>query len=47
MPLIKSISAIRGAIGGIVNDNLTPIDAVKFSAAYAIIGGNGNDGIFS
>ena len=34
MTLIKSISGIRGTIGGGVNDNLTPIDAVKFSAAY-------------
>ncbi len=34
MALIKSISGIRGTIGGKVNDNLTPIDAVKFAAAY-------------
>ena len=34
MTLIKSISGIRGTIGGAVNDNLTPIDAVKFAAAY-------------
>ncbi|WP_369048697.1 phosphoglucosamine mutase [Tenacibaculum sp. UWU-22] len=34
MTLIKSISGIRGTIGGTVNDNLTPIDAVKFAAAY-------------
>jgi phosphomannomutase len=34
MSLIKSISGIRGTIGGKVNDNLTPIDAVKFAAAY-------------
>jgi len=34
MSLIKSISGIRGTIGGIVNDNLTPIDAVKFASAY-------------
>ncbi|CAM1363272.1 phosphoglucosamine mutase [Tenacibaculum xiamenense] len=34
MTLIKSISGIRGTIGGNVNDNLTPIDAVKFAAAY-------------
>ena len=32
--LIKSISGIRGTIGGNVNDNLTPVDAVKFAAAY-------------
>lgn len=34
MTLIKSISGIRGTIGGLVGDNLTPIDAVKFAAAY-------------
>ena len=34
MSLIKSISGIRGTIGGVPNDNLTPIDAVKFAAAY-------------
>ena len=34
MTLIKSISGIRGTIGGEVEDNLTPIDAVKFAAAY-------------
>lgn len=34
MTLIKSISGIRGTIGGTVEDNLTPIDAVKFAAAY-------------
>jgi len=34
MTLIKSISGIRGTIGGQVDDNLTPIDAVKFAAAY-------------
>jgi len=34
MTLIKSISGIRGTIGGGTNDNLTPIDAVKFAAAY-------------
>lgn len=34
MTLIKSISGIRGTIGGRPNDNLTPIDAVKFAAAY-------------
>ena len=36
MTLIKSISGIRGTIGGQVGDNLTPIDAVKFAAAYGI-----------
>ncbi len=34
MTLIKSISGIRGTIGGKTGDNLTPIDAVKFAAAY-------------
>ncbi len=34
MTLIKSISGIRGTIGGNVGDNLTPIDAVKFATAY-------------
>jgi phosphomannomutase len=32
--LIKSISGIRGTIGGKPGDNLTPIDAVKFAAAF-------------
>ncbi|MDC3274821.1 phosphoglucosamine mutase [Flavobacteriaceae bacterium] len=36
MTLIKSISGIRGTIGGAVSDNLTPIDAVKFAAAYGM-----------
>lgn len=34
MTLIKSISGIRGTIGGNPGDNLTPLDVVKFSAAY-------------
>ncbi|MBI6119736.1 phosphoglucosamine mutase [Salegentibacter maritimus] len=34
MSLIKSISGIRGTIGGKTGDNLTPIDTVKFAAAY-------------
>ena len=34
MSLIKSISGIRGTIGGKVDENLTPIDTVKFAAAY-------------
>ncbi len=34
MTLIKSISGIRGTIGGKTGDNLTPVDAVKFAAAY-------------
>ena len=36
MTLIKSISGIRGTIGGIVGDNLTPLDIVKFASAYGI-----------
>jgi len=36
MTLIKSISGIRGTIGGAVGDNLTPIDAVKFASAYGV-----------
>ena len=34
MTLIKSISGIRGTIGGTQGDNLTPIDIVKFTTAY-------------
>lgn len=34
MALIKSISGIRGTIGGRTGDNLTPLDVVKFTAAY-------------
>jgi len=36
MTLIKSISGIRGTIGGKVGEGLTPLDAVKFASAYAI-----------
>jgi len=36
MTLIKSISGIRGTIGGKPGDNLTPIDAVKFAASYGV-----------
>ena len=35
MTLIKSISGIRGTIGGIAGEGLSPIDIVKFTAAYA------------
>lgn len=35
MSLIKSISGIRGTIGGSPGDGLSPIDIVKFTAAYA------------
>jgi phosphomannomutase len=34
MTLIKSISGIRGTIGGKVGDSLTPLDVVKFAAAF-------------
>ncbi|OOQ59535.1 phosphoglucosamine mutase [Mucilaginibacter pedocola] len=34
MTLIKSISGIRGTIGGLPGDGLTPADVVKFTAAY-------------
>ena len=36
MTLIKSISGIRGTIGGTPGENLTPPDIVKFTAAYAV-----------
>lgn len=36
MTLIKSISGIRGTIGGNPGDNLTPPDVVKFAAAYGV-----------
>ena len=36
MTLIKSISGIRGTIGGLPGEALTPIDIVKFTAAYGI-----------
>lgn len=35
MTLIKSISGIRGTIGGVVGDGLNPLDIVRFTAAYA------------
>lgn len=35
MTLIKSISGIRGTIGGLVGDSLNPLDTVKFVSAYA------------
>lgn len=34
LTLIKSISGIRGTIGGAPSENLTPLDAVKFASAY-------------
>jgi len=36
MTLIKSISGIRGTIGGKTGNNLTPIDTVKFASAYGM-----------
>ena len=36
MTLIKSISGIRGTIGGRINKNLTPFEAVKFGCAYGV-----------
>ena len=55
MALIKSISGIRGTIGGKPGESLSPIDVVKFTAAYgqwAISRGNkkiviGRDGRIS
>ena len=44
MTLIKSISGIRGTIGGKTADNLTPIDAVKFASAYGAFIKNKNKG---
>ncbi len=44
MTLIKSISGIRGTIGGKVDQGLTPIDAVKFAAAYGTWVKNRNTG---
>ena len=35
MTLIKSISGIRGTIGGATSENLTPVDIVKFATAYS------------
>ena len=35
MSLVKSISGIRGTIGGRVGDGLNPVDIVRFTAAYA------------
>lgn len=37
MTLIKSISGIRGTIGGQVGDGLNPLDIVKFTSAYATL----------
>lgn len=35
MSLIKSISGIRGTIGGVQGEGLSPIDVVKFTSAFA------------
>ena len=35
MTLIKSISGIRGTIGGTIGENLTPVDVVRFTTAFA------------
>lgn len=37
MTLIKSISGIRGTIGGRPGEGLSPVDVVKFTAAYAVV----------
>ncbi len=37
MALIKSISGIRGTIGGTPSENLTPLDIVRFGAAYGSV----------
>lgn len=37
MPLIKSISGIRGTIGGKAGENLTPIDIIKFTSAFVAL----------
>ena len=36
MTLIKSISGIRGTVGGAPGDALTPVDIVKFTYAYCV-----------
>jgi phosphomannomutase len=44
MTLIKSISGIRGTIGGATGDTLNPLDIVKFTTAYAMFIGKGKEG---
>lgn len=44
MSLIKSISGIRGTIGGPAGEGLTPIDVVKFTSAFATFLQRQNDG---
>ena len=47
MPLIKSISGIRGTIGGNPGEGLTPLDIVKYTAAFAtLIQNSSNNKIF-
>lgn len=36
MTLIKSISGIRGTVGGVQGENLTPLDIVRFTTAYSV-----------
>mgnify|MGYP001054211628 CR=1 FL=1 len=43
MSLIKSISGIRGTIGGAAGEGLSPVDVVKFTAAYAHFIGKNTD----
>ena len=43
MALIKSISGIRGTIGGKAGDNLTPLDVVQFVSAFITLLKNGED----
>ena len=45
MALIKSISGIRGTIGGGPGENLTPLDIVKFTAAYGSIIAEGKSSV--
>lgn len=44
MSLIKSISGIRGTIGGPAGEGLTPLDVVKFTSAFATFLKNANPG---
>lgn len=44
MTLIKSISGIRGTIGGKPGDNLTPLDIVKYTAAFGVLLKKSNPG---
>ena len=44
MTLIKSISGIRGTIGGKVGDGLNPVDITRFTAAYATLIRSKNSG---